>query len=307
MHAWESIQKAVNYIEEHIAEETPIEELAKIASLSTFYFQRLFVRLVKKPVREYVKLRRLANASKSLENKNILIHDVAIDNGFGNHETFSRAFKDAYGFTPTEYRDNPVLLHHFNKPNLLLGYVMIDEGVPLISDGMVLEINRQTLAEPLNFIGVKDLVRKDWHQPDGKVTGVDEPGATWARFHQIEDTIPGCPNGRNLGMSYDGDAPIGYFTYFAGKEAVPANGCGDFELLQLPAGEYVVCGFEAENFEELVTNLIYKAGSFAWGWLQKHGIVCGNFMPEMYFPHKDVAYMEMWYPANENTRMETVT
>jgi len=157
-----------------------------------------------------------------------------------------------------------------------------------------------TLTEPLHFVGVKDYVRKDWHQPDGKVTGVDEPGATWARFHQIKNTIQGCPNGRNLGMSYDGDAPKGYFTYFAGKEAIPESECSNFDSLQLPAGEYVVCGFEAENFEELVTNLIYKAGSFAWGWLKKHGITCGNFMPEMYFPDNDVAYMEMWYPTNKH-------
>jgi len=302
MYAWESIQKSVDYIEEHLAEETPMEELARVAFLSTFYFQRLFVRLVKKPVREYVKLRRLANASKALKNKHIRILDVAIDNGFGSHETFSRAFKDAYGFTPAKYRDNPVLLHNFNKPDLLLGYVTIDEGVPLISDGIVLEINRLTLTEPLNFVGVKDYVRKDWHQPDGKVTGVDEPGATWARFHQVENKIQGCPNGRNLGMSYSGDAPKGYFTYFAGKEALPERGCS-FNSLQLPAGKYVVCGFEAENFEELVTNIIYKAGSFAWGWLKKHGISCGNYIPEMYFPAKDVAYMEMWYPATENMKV----
>ena len=51
MHAWESIQKTLNYIEEHIGEEIQIEELADLAGLSLFYYQRLFARLVKKPVR----------------------------------------------------------------------------------------------------------------------------------------------------------------------------------------------------------------------------------------------------------------
>jgi len=304
MYAWESIQKAVDYIEEHLAEDTPMEELAGIASLSMFYFQRLFVRLVKKPVREYIKLRRLANASKALEDKKSRIIDIALKYGFNSHETFSRAFKDAYGFTPAQYRDNPVLLNNFNKPDLLLGYVMVDEGVPLISDGLVLEINRRILAEPLCFVGVKDYVRMDWHKPDGKVTGVDEPGATWARFHQVQHKIQGYPNGRNLGMSYGGDAPKGYFTYFAGKETVPQHSYDDFDSIQLPAGAYVVCGFEAENFEELVTNIIYKAGNFTGSWLKKHNIACGNYMPELYFPVKDVAYMEMWYPVVENTKLE---
>ena len=42
MHAWESIQKTLNYIEEHIGEEIQIEELADLAGLSLFYYQRLF-------------------------------------------------------------------------------------------------------------------------------------------------------------------------------------------------------------------------------------------------------------------------
>lgn len=60
MHAWEAIQKTLDYIEEHIAEDIKIEILAETASLSLFYYQRLFSRLVKRPVREYIKLRRMA-------------------------------------------------------------------------------------------------------------------------------------------------------------------------------------------------------------------------------------------------------
>ncbi len=66
MHAWEQIQKTIDYIEEHISEEITIEELAEIAALSSFYFQRLFKRLVNKPVMEYIKLRRLARATEEL-------------------------------------------------------------------------------------------------------------------------------------------------------------------------------------------------------------------------------------------------
>jgi len=191
----------------------------------------------------------LARTIEDVKDKEKRILDVAIENGFNSHETFTRAFKDAYGFTPTAYRENPVLLHSFNKPDLMLGYVMIDEGVPLISDGMVLEINRKILAEPLYFVGVKDYVRMSWHKPNGKVTGVDEPGATWAHFHKIEHKIKGEFNGCNLGMSYNGDAPEGYFTYFAGKKAQVKNSNDNFHSLHLPTGEYIVCGFEAETFK----------------------------------------------------------
>ncbi len=152
MHAWEQIQITVDYIEAHISEEIRTETLAKLASLSQFYYQRLFSRLVKKPVNEYVKLRRLAKASEALPGKDKRIIDIALDHGFSSHEVFTRAFKNAFGITPEQYRANPVLLNNFIKPQLLLKYSLVDENVPLITDGIVLEITRRHISTPRNFI-----------------------------------------------------------------------------------------------------------------------------------------------------------
>lgn len=82
MHGWEQIQITVDYIEEHTSEEIKIGNLAKLASLSQFYYQRLFARLVKKPVMKYVKLRRLTKASDALPDKRKRILDIALDFGF---------------------------------------------------------------------------------------------------------------------------------------------------------------------------------------------------------------------------------
>ena len=46
MYAWEAIEQSLTFIEEHLTEEIYTEELANIAGLSPFYFQRLFKRLV---------------------------------------------------------------------------------------------------------------------------------------------------------------------------------------------------------------------------------------------------------------------
>jgi AraC family transcriptional regulator len=79
MHAWEQIQQTIEFIENNLNEEISIENLAKIASLSPFYYQRLFSRLVKKPVAEYIKLRRLAKATESLLQKDKRILDIALE------------------------------------------------------------------------------------------------------------------------------------------------------------------------------------------------------------------------------------
>ncbi len=299
MHAWEAIQKTLEHIEEHIGENITIEELAETASLSLFYYQRLFSRLVKKPVREYIKLRRLARAGDVLKNRKNRILDIALEHGFGSHETFTRAFKEAFGITPEQYRENPVGLNQFDKPDLLLGYTLIDEGVPLISDGLVLEINRKTLHEPIDFMGVFGHVPVAGQVPVGESTGVDIPGEIWNRFHREKDRIPRIPNGRELGVAYMGDAPKGSFTYFAGAEVETGTTDEHFQIWQLPAREYIVCGFEAENFYELTTVALNKALKYSGLWLEKHGLVMEMFSAEMYYSNApDAVYMELWLPVN---------
>jgi len=300
MYAWESIQTVVDYIEDNLqANHTP-EELSKVAMLSPFYFQRLFTRLVKRPVNEYVKMRRLARACEVLEDKSKRILDIALDYGFNSHEYFTKTFKSAFSITPDEYRNNPVRLNQVTKPNLLLGYVHVDEDVPLISKGIVLEINRNTLHEPINFIGFSGHVKIAGHVPGGNVTGIDEPGAIWGRFH--ESNIPRLADWRNIGVSCKGDAPKGCFTYFAGTEAAPDADSGDYATWQLPSGNYIVCTFEAESFEALVTDAIYKAGDYTESWLKKKGVARGNFTAELYTPcNSDFAIMEMWYPITETS------
>ncbi len=297
MHAWEAIQKTLDYIETNISEEFEIERLANTAALSPFYYQRLFSRLVKKPVKEYVKLRRLARACQSLDNRESRILDVALDCGFGSHETFTRAFKKAYGMTPEAYREHSVMLNQFDKPDLMLNYVMIDEGVPLISEGLVLEFNRKTLEQPISFMGVTGIIPIDGQMPLGEATGVDMPGEVWQRFHRKKHSIPRVNGGRELGVAYLGDVPEGNFTYFAGSEVEPGAEDNHFVKWELPAREYIICGFEAENFEQLVTLAINKAVKYSGLWLEKHGLIMDVYSPEMYYDSSpDAVYMELWMP-----------
>lgn len=300
MHAWEAIQKTLDYIEEHVGEELSIDDLAGIACLSPFYYQRLFSRLVKRPVREYIKLRRLALAAKVLADRDRRILDVALDCGFGSHEAFTRAFKEAYGITPEQYRDAPVPLNQFDKPDLLLGYVMVDEGVPLISEGLVLEFSRKTLEEPIEFLGVAGFVPIQGQMPLGEATGVDIPGEVWGRFHREKKGIPRLPGGRELGVAYLGDAPAGSFTYFAGAEVAPGTSKDPFVPWALPAREYIICGFEAPDFEELTTLAINKAVKYTATWLEKHGLTMQQYAPEMYYDSSpEGSYMELWLPYEE--------
>lgn len=302
MHAWEAIQKTLNHIEEHLGEEIQMEELAEIAVLSLFYYQRLFTRLVKTSVRDYIKLRRLAKSLTMLRDKENRIIDIAMEYGFGSHVTFTRVFKETYGITPSQYRDKPIGLQNFDKPDLLLGYIVVDEGVPLISDGLVLEMNRKFLEEPINFLGVTGYYPFKYGKMFGERTGVDTVGEIWDRFFRILPNISHISEGRWVGVSYHGDAPDGYSGYFVGAEVKKGEKTPGFTYWQLPIREYVVCGFESENHEQMIIDL-GKAMKYTRFWLKKHNLIADGFFPELYYKStSEISYVELWIPFKKREK-----
>ena len=302
MHAWEAIQKTLNYIEEHLNEEIQIEELVETAVLSLFYYQRLFARLVKTSVRDYIKLRRLAKSLTMLRDKENRIIDIAMEYGFGSHVTFTRAFKETYGITPSLYRDKPIGLQNFDKPDLLLGYIVVDEGIPLISDGLVLEMNRKFLEEPIDFLGVTGYYPFKYGKMFGERTGVDTVGEIWNRFFRVLPNISHISEGRWIGVSYHGDAPDGYSSYFVGAEVKKEEKISGYTYWQMPIREYAVCGFESENHEQMIIGL-GKAMKYTRFWLKKHNLIADGFFPEMYYKStSDISYVELWIPFKKREK-----
>ena len=54
MHSCEAIQLSIDYIENNLDKNLSTKMLADMVGLSMFYYQRLFCRLVHKPVQEYI-------------------------------------------------------------------------------------------------------------------------------------------------------------------------------------------------------------------------------------------------------------
>lgn len=296
MHAWEQIQKSIEYIENHLSEEFIIENLAKTASLSPFYYQRLFSRLVKKPVAEYVKLRRLAKSTQLLLQKDIRILDIALELGFSSHEHFSRCFKETFGITPDDYRKHPIALNQMTKPELLLHYTLIDEGVPLITEGIVLEINRQQINDSINFIGMKKDIPLQFMAGLGIESGIDPLDQLWNDFHeQKEVALKLSSDSEEIGVAYP-SLVEGHFSYFAGARSRDQEVPTGFMNWELPQGTYLVCSFEAENFKALVMDALYKAQQYIYNtWIPKHKLQTEVFCAERYASHSlETTTMEIW-------------
>lgn len=113
------IDLVINYIENNIKEEMSIEELAQMANLSKFYFHRIFSSTAKISLMEYIKMRRISNAALELVNSNKSIIEIAFDYQFNSHEAFSRAFKNIYGISPREYRNNKLITNIYEKLDVI--------------------------------------------------------------------------------------------------------------------------------------------------------------------------------------------
>lgn len=191
------------------------------------------------------------------------------------------------------------MLNTFDKPEVSMKYVLVDEGVPLVAGNIVLEIQRKVLAEPEVYLGLETEVRISGQIPVGESTGVDVPGQLWKRYHRMKTSMSANINTNiEMGMSHTQDAAQGLFTYFAGGLAqnIPYHQQEDFVKRELPAGEYIVCRIEAENFEDLVTDALNQGGKYLFGtWLPHHNLTTEPFSAEKYYRDlKDMACMEIW-------------
>ena len=86
------LQKAIEYIEEHLTDNISYDEIAKQSFSSTFHFQRVFSILCGYTLGEYIRNRRLSLAGKELLLGNQKIINIALKYGYDNPDSFSRAF-----------------------------------------------------------------------------------------------------------------------------------------------------------------------------------------------------------------------
>ncbi|MDE7206580.1 MAG: helix-turn-helix transcriptional regulator, partial [Lachnospiraceae bacterium] len=112
------IDKIDSYIKQNDNEALSLGCFSKELGYSEFYVSRKFRELSGMQYRDYLRYRRLAFALKELRDTQNGILEIAVKYGFSSHEAFTRAFKEAYDITPSEYRQNPepVVLRTIIKP-----------------------------------------------------------------------------------------------------------------------------------------------------------------------------------------------
>jgi len=98
------MEKALNYLELHYAENIGREKLAKMLHISAPTFYRRLLGTTGMTFREYLQRIRLSHAENLLRNTSLSITEIAHRTGFTDSNHFTTQFHRRFGMPPRQYR-----------------------------------------------------------------------------------------------------------------------------------------------------------------------------------------------------------
>jgi AraC family transcriptional regulator len=93
-----------DFIEQNLANDITLADLAALVGLSRFHFARIFKATFGQSTRQYISRRRIEWASVLLTTTGMSVAEVATATGFGGLARFSTTFRKQTGVTPSQFR-----------------------------------------------------------------------------------------------------------------------------------------------------------------------------------------------------------
>lgn len=93
-----------NYMKKNFRERITLEEMAAMASMSKYYFIKVFKKAAGISPGEYLKYCRINEAKRLLKETSYPVSQIAELVGYGNANIFIQNFKQCVGITPLKYR-----------------------------------------------------------------------------------------------------------------------------------------------------------------------------------------------------------
>lgn len=223
------IQRGIDYIEAHLDTDIVTADVARHAGISHWHFQRIFKGLTNETLKTYIRSRRMAGALDALASGQSRIIDIAIQSGFETQESFTRAFKQAFGVTPAFFRKHGARLHFLRKARFDAEYLQ--------------HIHQSVSLEPVIY-KQRELSLVGLHT---RFFSVDSEKNNLAKklprlWQQMLDRLPEVPNvigGTGYGLIRQTPAQTDELDYFAVFElATPGPLPAGMVQITLPAAQY---------------------------------------------------------------------
>jgi len=214
-------QKALWYIESHLAGRLTLDEISEVAGVSRFHLVRAFAAATGFPVMRYVRVRRLSEAARALAAGAPDILEVALDAEYGSHEAFTRAFREHFGMTPETVRARTCVDKLRLQEPILMDSTALENIVPV----------RFETGKAMLVAGVGERIIQH--------NGAGIP-SLWQRFHQYVQNFPGRIGEVAFGVCCNSD-DAGNFDYIAGVEVADFSDLPrELARVRIPEQRYAV-------------------------------------------------------------------
>lgn len=294
MEILKTLNTAVDFIENNLTENINYNEIAKLSYCSSYNFHRVFTFVCGVSPIEYVKRRRLTQAAFDLlDGKNKVI-DVAIKYKYESSESFSRAFKNMHGFSPSSAKKNESKLCAYPRMSFQINIKGADK----------MEYRIEKKGE-LKAFGCEAIISEVGDERYYEHPGVfwQEINCTGGKYNTMMDKKgytehPEFPNMCSIhGIQNYKKTPKDTYSYMIGAFVTKDSDTSEFAEITIPPATYVVFptgSFPWDKFGEIVGTLYNRIYS-EWFPASKYKRAdSADF--EMYGGDTEAASMELWIP-----------
>lgn len=221
----ERLNKAINYIEEHLTRDVDYAEAAKAACCSTYHFQRMFAYMAGIPLSEYIRRRKMSLAAVDLQSGDEKIIDIALKYGYASPTAFNRAFQSVQGISPSAARKEGAALKTYPP----ISFKITVKGVE--------EMNYRVVEkEAFRIVGVSQPLHKELEQNFMTVPKMWQQAAADGTIGRLAAMMNSQPMGL-LGVSVCNDEEEWRY-YIAVASSMPAG--QGLEEYYVPASTWAV-------------------------------------------------------------------
>lgn len=285
------LNHVIDYIEERLTDDLSLEEISEYAGVSDYHFRKIFFYISGLTLSEYIKTRRLSEASMDLLHGE-KVTDVAFKYGYQSIDGFTRAFKKWSGFLPSE-----VIKKGISKTFPKLSFVITVKG------GINMEFRIEE-KPAFNLVGVSKRVPMQFEGVNNEIVKLAESITDEQReeMHSLQNMEPY----EIVNASYEADANFlkeeGDLTHLIGV-LTTENQVSDL-LEKVPVDAYTWAVFPNEGpFPSTLQETMAKVYS---EWLPSSNYEVINApafsFTKMDKDKKDYAYSEVWIPVRKKTK-----
>lgn len=226
-----ALNRLVDLVEEHLAEEFDVNGLARALGTTEHHLRRMFSSLAGMPLSEYVRRRRMTVAAGEVVRGENDLLSIAVRHGYGSTEAFGRAFRAVHGAGPGDVRRDGGPLRA--QPQLSF-HLTVEGSIPMdtrIVDRTRFRLVGHAVRVPLIHHGVNPHIRQH-------VTAL--PQEEHARLKALSDTEPAGL--LQVSDDLDPDRTEGSeLTYLHGVAVSGGTATPDgLDTIDVPAGRWAV-------------------------------------------------------------------